>query len=122
MKKSSIVCILSIIIAHLLAFFIVASYYSNLNTQKLIIEISYSGIILLIGALIMYVRFEKSQFVARFMILTVFQILAILAFVLALVYTKTHPLRAHALIFLFTYLTGMVVQTGFFLRFSKETA
>lgn len=122
MRKSSLLCIVAIVITHILAYYAVLSYKPEINTSLLIKEIVYSGVILLMGSSIMYIKFKNDQFVARFMILTIFQILAILTFVVALVYTKTQPLRLHALLFLFTYLSGMVVQTAFFLRFSKETS
>jgi hypothetical protein len=120
--KSSLFCIFSLILVHILAFFIGQNSQPYLDAAFLIKEISYSGIILILGSLMMYVKFQKEQFVSRFMIITVFQMLAILAFVAALVYLKVKPLRTHALLFVFTYLAGMVVQTGFFLHFSKETS
>lgn len=122
MKNSGLICIISIIIVHLSAYFIVRSAYAELNVNVLIKEISYSGVILILGTLIMYVKFKKDQFVNRFMAVTVFQMLAILTFVAAMVYLKMKPVRTHGLLFIFTYLTGMVVQTVFFLRFSKETS
>jgi|GEM_PF-1904341 hypothetical protein len=122
MKNSGLFCILSLILIHASAFFIVHNAKPELNDLFLIKEISYSCAILLLGTTIMYLKFKKDQFVPRFLIITVFQMLAILSFVVALVYLKITPIRLHGLSFILTYLAGMVVQTGFFLRFSQKTS
>jgi len=122
MKNSGLFCLLSLILIHVTAFFIIHNAKPELNGSFLIKEIAYSCVILLLGTLIMYLKFQKDQFVGRFLIVTVFQMLAILSFVAALIYLKITAIRPHGLSFILTYLAGMVVQTGFFLRFSQETS
>lgn len=122
MKNSGIFCFVSILVIHVLAHFIARNMYPSLNANFLIKEIAYSASILSLGTLIMYLKFKEGQFVSRFMIITVFQMLAILSFILALVYLKVKPLQTHGILFILTYLSGMAAQTVFFLTFSKKTS
>jgi hypothetical protein len=122
MRNSSIICFISVLVIHVLAYFIVINSNPEMNAHFLIKEISYSFVILSLGIFIMPFKFKEGQFVSRFMIITVFQMLAILSFVLALVYLKVKPLQTHGILFILTYLSGMVAQTIFFLTFSKKTS
>jgi|TARA_R110000737_G_scaffold61221_1_gene88263 hypothetical protein len=122
MKNSGLICLISILIIHIVAYFLAQNSYPELNADFLIKEIGYSAVILSLGTLIMYLKFREGQFVSRFMIITVFQMLAILSFILALVYLKVKPLQTHGILFILTYLSGMAVQTIFFLTFSKKTS
>jgi hypothetical protein len=122
MKNSSTICFLSIVVIHLAAYFVFLTIYPKINTNLLFKEVFYSAIILSVGTIIMYINYQPSQFVSRFMIITVFQMLAILSFLLALVYLKIKPLQTHGILFIIAYLSGMVAQTASFLFLSKKTS
>lgn len=120
--NKGLLCMLALLLVHTAAFVVLNKLFPELNSTFVAKELSYSAIILLLGTFIMYFKFKPGQFVSRFMIVTVFQMLAILSFILALVYLKIKPLQLYGVLFILSYLAGMLVQTLFFLRFSKKTA
>ncbi|MFA7272341.1 MAG: hypothetical protein WC044_00645 [Crocinitomicaceae bacterium] len=120
--KTSFLSFAGILLIHVLAYFVIDTFQPKINHSFLIKEIGYSTFVLCAGLAIMFVKFKKGEFVARFMIITVFQMLAILSFLLALVYLKIKPLQSSALNLIAIYAAGMVLQTLIFLRFSKKTS
>ncbi len=70
-----------------------------------------SVFISLIGALILFLNYKKEQFVGRFMIATTFQMMAMLAIILALSYKKIPDALLNAMLLLGYFLILLIVQS-----------
>ncbi len=121
--KFKLLSFLSIIVLYAVLFLILSNQPSAFIHQKfLALQIGYCMFVICVGFLILFIQFKKEQFVGRFMMITVFQMLAILTFVSALVYIKVEPLRHISLQFILIYMVGFLLQTLILLRFSKKTS
>jgi hypothetical protein len=104
--------------AQTIIYFIVKALAPQLIFINLLFGFSIT--IILIGALILFLKAKQDQFVGRFMLATTFQMIAVLSLVLAFSYKKTVDALPHALWLLAFFITHLIYQSLYLIRQSKK--
>ncbi|MFT7343735.1 MAG: hypothetical protein ACI9XP_000310 [Lentimonas sp.] len=119
--KNSLFSLFTIAAIHAIVFIITFNQFTEAPFKIIATPIGYSFFILLVTHCILYIGQKSTNFVNRFLLLTTFQILAVLTFVSAVVYLKLPEMRPLSYTLLSCFIPGMLIQGGFLIALLKKS-
>ncbi|MDC1186295.1 hypothetical protein N8079_00545 [Crocinitomicaceae bacterium] len=121
MNKLALYNVLSLTGFIALAFVIIKMFVPNLNLKILFLGLFASWLILMVGVQIVHFKFKEGQFINRFLMATVFQILAFLGLAVYMIFSNIQASPNILLSVVFTHMAGLFIQTIFFLKQSQKS-
>lgn len=121
MSKLALYNVISLTAYFVAAFFIGKALNVNIEVKPLFFGIFASWLILMIGVQMVHLKFKKGQFLNRFLMTTVFQMLAFLSLAVYLIYSKFDNPKPLLLTLVVVHMLALFIQTIFFLRLGKTT-
>lgn len=121
MNKLALYNVLSLTGFIALAFVIIKMFVPNLNLKILFFGLFASWLILMVGVQIVHFKFKEGQFINRFLMATVFQILVFLGLAVYMIFSNIQASPNILLSVVFTHMAGLFIQTIFFLKQSQKS-
>ena len=121
MNKLALYNVLSLTGCVALSFVIIKLFIPTIDLKILFLGLFASWLILMVGVQIVHFKFKEGQFINRFLMATVFQILAFLGLAVYLIFSNIQASPVILLSVVFTHMVGLFIQTIFFLKQSKKS-
>lgn len=122
MNKLALYNVLTLTGCVALAFVVIKMFVPSIDLKILFLGLFASWLILMVGVQIVHFKFKEGQFINRFLMTTVFQILAFLGLAVYMIFSKLQASPDILLSVVFTHIVGLFIQTIFFLKQSKKSA
>lgn len=121
MNKLALYNVLSLTGLITISFFVIQLFVPNLNAKVLFLGLFASWLILMVGVQIVHFKFKEGQFINRFLMATVFQILAFLGLAVFLIFGKLKGSPNLLLSIVCVHMAGLFIQTIFFVKQGKSS-